>query len=93
MGQPESIEDYYARIAAATVDGRLPVAVEEMPGWDIFPYEIDSLRIKPLQPLAAAEPPRRGEDAAQCWCVTGEVDDSEARMADSWVRGSADPAR
>lgn len=70
MSAPESAEDYYARIAAATDDdGRLAVAVEEMPGWDIFPFEIDSLRIKPLQPLADVEPPRRGEDPATCWCA------------------------
>ena len=68
--QPESAEDFYARIAAATdAEGRLAVAVEEMPGWDIFPFEIDSLRIKPLRPLADEEPPRGGEDPAQCWCA------------------------
>jgi hypothetical protein len=68
----ESPEDYHARIvAAAGADGRLAVAVEEMPGWDIYPYEIDSLRLKPLQPLAGAEPARRGEDAADCWCADG----------------------
>lgn len=66
----ETPEEYYARIAAATgEDGRLAVAVEEMPGWDIYPYEIDSLRIKPLQPLGDAEPPRRGESAEDCWCT------------------------
>lgn len=66
----ETPEDYYARIAAATDDeGRLPVAVEEMPGWDIYPYELDSLRIKPLQPLGDEEPDRRGERAEDCWCV------------------------
>ena len=48
---PESAEDFYARVLAATgQERRLAVAVEEMPGWDIFPFEIDSLRIKPLQP-------------------------------------------
>lgn len=68
--QPESPEEYYARIAAACgPDGRLEVAVQEMPGWDIYPYEIDSLRLKPLQPLADAEPPRRGEDPSECWCA------------------------
>lgn len=68
--EPETIEDYYARIVAATDDeGRLPVAVEEMPGWDIYPYELESLRLKPVQPLADAEPPRRGEQAGDCWCA------------------------
>ncbi|MEZ0580104.1 hypothetical protein [Nocardioides sp. MH1] len=70
----ETPEEYYARIAAATDDeGRLAVAVEEMPGWDIYPYELDSLRIKPLQPLADAEPARRGEDAADCWCTDADA--------------------
>ncbi len=68
--EPESAEEFYARVEAATgPDGRLEVAVEEMPGWDIFPFEIDSLRMKPLQPLAEAEPPRGGEDPADCWCA------------------------
>ncbi len=76
LAEAESIEDYYARIVAATDgDGRLPVAVEEMPGWDIYPYETDSLRLKPLQPLAGEEPARRGESAADCWCASGFGDD------------------
>ncbi|MER7071673.1 hypothetical protein [Terrabacter sp. NPDC000476] len=67
--EAEDVEAYYARIRAAADDeGRLPVAVEEMPGWDIYPYETDSLRLKPLQPPADEEPPRRGEDPADCWC-------------------------
>jgi hypothetical protein len=68
--QPESAEDFYARVRGATdSEGRLTVAVEEMPGWDIFPYEIDSLRLKPLQPLADDEPPRGGEDPDECYCA------------------------
>jgi hypothetical protein len=68
--QPETPEDFYARVKAATGDdGRLPVAIEEMPGWDIYPFEIDSLRIKPLQPLADEEPARGGEDPAECFCT------------------------
>ena len=77
----ETAEEFHARVAAATDDeGRLAVAVEEMPGWDIFPFELDSLRIKPLQPLADAEAARRGEDPADCWCSQGEV---PARIADN----------
>lgn len=72
---PERVEDYYARILAATdtgtIGGRLTVAVEEMPGWDIFPYELDSLRLKPLQALLEREPDRSGEDPAACRCVDG----------------------
>jgi hypothetical protein len=68
--RPESAEEFYARVHAATgADGRLPLAVEEMPGWDIFPFEIDSLRLKPLQPLADEEPARGGENPADCHCA------------------------
>jgi hypothetical protein len=67
---PESPEAFYARVkAAAGPDGRLAVAIEEMPGWDIYPFEIDSLRMKPLQPLADEEPPRAGENPAECSCT------------------------
>ncbi len=77
----ETAEEFHARVSAATDDeGRLSVAVEEMPGWDIFPFELDSLRIKPLQPLADAEPSRRGEDPAECWCADDEVPE---RIADN----------
>ena len=76
LAEAESIEDYYARIAAATDEsGRLTVAVEEMPGWDIYPYETDSLRLKPLQPLADEEPARRGESPEDCWCAEEVADD------------------
>lgn len=67
---PETIAEFYARVEAALgPDRRLPVAVEEMPGWDIFPFEIDSLRIKPLAPLADSEPDRRGENEDESWCA------------------------
>jgi hypothetical protein len=85
---PESIEDYYARILAATDDeGRLPVAVEEMPGWDIYPYELDSLRLKPLRPLADADPARRGERAQDCWCTQPPRPDDGTRVwrSERWV--------
>lgn len=84
--RPESAEEYYARIvAAADAEGRLPVAVEEMPGWDIYPYEVASLRMKPLIGLADAEADRRGEDPASCWCA-----DPAARDSTDWVWRNAD---
>ena len=76
--EAESVEDYYARIAeAADEDGRLPVAVEEMPGWDIYPYELDGLRLKPVRPPADEEPARRGEQASDCHCASGFDDADE----------------
>lgn len=80
--EPESAEDFHARvIAAADPDGRLPVAVEEMPGWDVFPFELDSLRLKPLQPLADEEPPRRGETRDDCFCAQpGHEEDDKSTV-------------
>jgi hypothetical protein len=47
MTQLETAEEFHARVAAATDDeGRLPVAIEAMPGWDIFPFELDGLRVR-----------------------------------------------
>jgi len=80
--EPESAEAFHARVSASTdAEGRLPVAVEEMPGWFIYPYELDSLRIKPLEPLADAEPPREGEEPAECWCASASM----PPWANQWV--------
>ena len=81
MSEPESIEDFYARVAAATdSEGRLPVRMEAMPGWDIFPFELDGLRIRPLEPLADEEAPRRGEDPADCPCAQPVTPEEAARV-------------
>ena len=91
--EPESAEDFYARVQAATgPDGRLAVAVEEMPGWDIYPFEIDSLRMKPLQPLADEEPPRGGENPAECCCAR-PPDPGRGRAAGLEQRALAAPPR
>ena len=69
MGTPETAEQFHARIvAAADAEGRLPVATEQMPGWDIFAFELDGLRMKPLHALGEAEWPRHGDDPAECSC-------------------------
>ena len=82
---PESAQDYYDRIlAAADADGRLPLAVEAMPGWDIFPYELDSLRLKPLQPLLEREPDRQGEDPASCRCAQGQPSEGVIWSDEHW---------
>ena len=81
MNAPESAEEFHARIAAATdEEGRLPVAIEAMPGWDIFPFELDGLRVKPLEPLADAEPPRVGEDPTECPCRTAPDAEQASRV-------------
>ena len=78
----ETAEEFHARVAAATdAEGRLPVAIELMPGWDIFPFELDTLRIKPLEPLLDEEPARRGDDPADCPCRQPPSSEQEARVA------------
>lgn len=75
MSSPETAQEFHARVVATTdAEGRLPVADDQMAGWDIFPYELDSLRLKPLRPLRADEHPRKGEDPADCMCA-GPADD------------------
>lgn len=89
----ETAEEFHARVAAATdAEGRLPVAIEAMPGWDIFPFELDGLRIKPLEPLLDEEPARRGEDPADCPCASPATPEQEARVVwsnERWVLSDA----
>lgn len=62
---PETPEEQYARIRAhADRDGRLPLPEQAM--WEIFPFEPEQLRVKPLDPLMLPEPPRLGEDGVDC---------------------------
>lgn len=81
MSHLETADEFHARVAAATDDeGRLAVAIELMPGWDIFPFELDGLRIKPLQDMFDAEPPRTGEDPDECLCRQPEDSERAARV-------------
>ncbi|MEO5664348.1 MAG: hypothetical protein ABIR39_13790 [Nocardioides sp.] len=81
MSHLETADEFHARVAAATDDeGRLAVAIELMPGWDIFPFELDGLRIKPLQDMLDAEPPRTGEDPDECPCRQPEDPERAARV-------------
>jgi diadenosine tetraphosphate (Ap4A) HIT family hydrolase len=93
MTHLETAEEFHARVAAATDDeGRLPVRIEAMPGWDIFPFELDGLRIKPLEPLSAEEPPRVGEDPADCRCQQPDDPEQAARTVwsnERWVVADA----
>jgi hypothetical protein len=67
---PETIEDYYARVvSAADQDGRLAIPSDGIPYWDVFPFESENLRLKPIEPLAAAEAARYGEDPSTCHCA------------------------
>lgn len=83
-----SAEDFYARVLAHTdPDGRLPMPAQSM--WEIFPFELDGLRVKPLDPLTLPEPPRGGEaglDEQGRGCWRCEAGDSDAVWSDErWV--------
>jgi diadenosine tetraphosphate (Ap4A) HIT family hydrolase len=58
-------DEFYAHaVSAADGAGRLPLA--RMTGWDISPFEQEGLRVAPLRPPVLPEPPRHGEDPADC---------------------------
>lgn len=89
---PEPIEEYYARVeAAADADGRL-ASNAEIQAWEVFPFESDGLRLKPLAPLATAEAPRHGEGGSPCGaCDRGDGRvDGEAWRDDHWHLSVAD---
>lgn len=69
---PESVEAYYQRIADACDEfGVLRArSVDDIVGWEIFPFEPDSLRLKPIQAPDPREEPRRGEDPRDCRCAS-----------------------
>lgn len=68
----ESAEEIYRRAQeAAGPDGRL--AMPPVGEWETFPFE-GEIRVRPLAPPAASEPPRHGEDPAECGrCARGDV--------------------
>ena len=69
---PETIEQYYARVVqAAGEDGRISIESSDIASWDIFPFEAEGLRLKPIAPLSEAEEARAGEDPADCYCAAG----------------------
>ncbi|HEU4948154.1 MAG TPA: hypothetical protein VFT31_13470 [Kribbella sp.] len=62
---PETPQEFYARaMAAADADGRLQFG--QIPYWEIFPFELDGLKLKPLEPPVETEPPRAGEGDEPC---------------------------
>lgn len=59
-------EEFYARaLQHADAEGRLPAPGQS--SWDIFPFDEDSLVVRPLKPPVLPEPPRGGEGGNPCW--------------------------
>lgn len=68
---PVGPEEFRARVVgAADADGRLPVPDLSMAEWDIFPFEPDGIRVKPLRPATLPEAPRFGEGGSECGACT-----------------------
>lgn len=62
---PLSPDEFHAHALAATDDeGRLTLS--RMTGWEISPFEPEGLRVSPLKLPVLPEPPRHGEDPADC---------------------------
>jgi hypothetical protein len=62
---PLSADEFYNHaLAAADTEQRLPLS--RMTGWDISPFEPQGLTVAPLRPPVLPEPPRHGEDPADC---------------------------
>ena len=58
-------DEFHAHALAATAaEHRLPLS--RMTEWDISPFEQEGLRVSPLRPPVLPEPPRHGEDPADC---------------------------
>jgi diadenosine tetraphosphate (Ap4A) HIT family hydrolase len=62
---PLSPEEFYSQaITAADDEHRLPLS--RMTDWDISPFEAEGLRVSRLRPPVVPEPPREGDDPADC---------------------------
>jgi hypothetical protein len=67
---PQHFLDRVRRAETASATGRLPLP--DQSEWDIFPFEPESLRVKPFEDPVLPEPPRSGEGGAGCWrCDNG----------------------
>jgi hypothetical protein len=65
MSIPTPQQFHERALAHADAERRLPLPDQSL--WDIFPFEPDSLHVKPLDDLVLPEPPRSGEGGVDCW--------------------------
>lgn len=76
-------EEFYARaVAHADAEGRLPMPAQSM--WEIFPFEQEGLRTKPLDAPVLPEPPRGGEGGKPCWACAN-LNDRAVWSDERWV--------
>lgn len=72
--------------AAADNEQRLPLS--RMTGWEVSPFEEQGLRVSPLNPPVVPEPPRHGEDPADCGSCARR--DEGIWLDDHWRLGRVD---
>ena len=74
-------DEFYDHARAAT-DGELRLPLARMTGWEVSPFEPEGLRVSPLRPPVLPEPPRHGEDPADCGMC--EARDRGLWFTDHW---------
>lgn len=91
---PETAADYHARISAhLDEERRLGLPGDGIPYWEVFPFEAEGLRLRPVAPPTDVEPPRVGEDPATCRCADPEAFAEGVVWEDEgWVLKVADPS-
>ncbi|GAA4345810.1 hypothetical protein [Angustibacter luteus] len=82
----EDARAFYERVTAG-FDAEKQAAVARMTSWGTFPFEVDGLRVAPLQPAEFPEAPRTGEGGRPCGaCEKAEpgTDVSEVWRDERW---------
>lgn len=82
---PESADDLFARVRAASQGGRLPAPA--MSAWDIFPWEaLEGAVVPKVLAEPAAEAPREGEEGgAPCFACAGFEPERIVWEDERWV--------
>ncbi|SDK89226.1 HIT family protein [Streptomyces indicus] len=82
-----------AYVRGLPIGEQIPFSGDGIPGWEIFPFESDGLRVKPLEPPVLPEPPREGEDGPQECGACRKSDDQFLWTDEHWrLHGFTEPS-
>jgi diadenosine tetraphosphate (Ap4A) HIT family hydrolase len=91
----EDAREMFERVTAG-FDAQEQAAVARMTSWGTFPFELEGLRVVPLQPPELPEEPRSGEGGRPCdaceHAEPREDDDSEVWRDDRWRLNVLEPS-